>query len=98
MSVMFSDDKKELIINCKCGCENIAHFRVDDEYKNYDYYIMLTYFNGNWYRDQDDRIIRCVGRKLKKIWAILRNKDYYYSDIYMSCQDFEKFKEYINQF
>ena len=56
------------------------------------------YMNGNWYRDQDDRILRCIGRKLKKIWAIIRNKEYYYSDVLMSRDDFEKYKEYVNQF
>ena len=54
--------------------------------------------NGNWYRDQDDRILRCIGRKLKKIWSIIRNNDYFYSDILMSRDDFQKYKEYINQF
>lgn len=98
MSVLVSDDKKELIINCKCGCENTIHIRVDDTYKDYDDYAIITYLNGNWYRDQDDRIFRCIGRKLKKIWAILRNKDYYYSEVLMSCDDFQKYKEYINQF
>lgn len=37
--------------------------------------------NGDWYRDQNDSIFRIIGRKLKKIWAIIRNKDYYYSDV-----------------
>ena len=37
MSVMISNDKKELIINCKCGCEDTIHIRVDDKYKDSDY-------------------------------------------------------------
>ena len=98
MSVMISDDNKELIVNCKCGCQDAIHIKVDDEDKDADYYAIQTYMNGNWYRDQDDRVFRCIGRKLKKIWAIIRNKDYYYSDVLMSCEDFQKYKEYINQF
>ena len=98
MSVMISNDKKDLIVNCNCGCENTIHIRLDDTYKDFDYYVIMTYLNSNWYRDQDDRIFRTIGRKLKKIWAILRNKDYYYSDVFMSCEDFTIFKEYINQF
>lgn len=98
MSVMISNDKKDLIVNCKCGCENTIHIRLDDTDKDSDYYAIITYLNGNWYRDQDDRTLRTIGRKLKKIWAILRNKDYYYSDVLMSCEDFKTFKEYINQF
>ena len=98
MSVMISNDKKDLVVNCKCGCENTIHIRLDDTDKDSDYYAIMTYLNDNWYRDQDDRILRTIGRKLKKIWAILRNKDYYYSDVLMSCEDFKVFKEYINQF
>ena len=98
MALMISDDKKELIVTCKCGCQDTIHIKVDDEDKEADYYAIQTYMNGNWYRDQDDRVLRCIGRKLKKIWAIIRNKDYYYSDVLMSREDFEKYKEYINQF
>lgn len=98
MSVMISDDKKEMIVTCECGCHDAIHLRVDEEDKESDYYAIQTYMNGNWYRDQNDRILRCIGRKLKKIWAIVRNKDFYYSELMMSCEDFQKYKEYINQF
>lgn len=30
MSVMISNDKKELIVNCKCGCEDTIHIKSDD--------------------------------------------------------------------
>ena len=98
MSVMISSDKKELIVTCKCGCQDTIHIKVDDEDKDADYYAIQTILSGNWYRDQDDTVIRYIGRKLKKIWAIIRNKDYYYSDVLMSREDFQKYKEYINQF
>lgn len=98
MSVMISDNKRELIVTCKCGCKNAVNIKIDDEDKDSNYYALVTYLNGNWYRDQDDSILHCIGRKFKKIWAIIRNKDYYYSDILMSCDDFQRFKEYVNHF
>lgn len=98
MAVMISDDKKELIVTCKCGCQDTIHIKVDDKDKDSDYYAIQTYMSGNWYRDQDDTVLRCIGRKLKKIWSIIRNKDYYYSDVLMSKEDFQKYKEYVNQF
>ena len=97
MAVMISEDKKNLIVNCECGCEDTIHIRIDDT-EDENVCAFMTYLNSNWYRDQDDRIFRTIGRKLKKIWAIIRNKDYYYSDVLMSCDDFKRFKEYINQF
>ena len=98
MAVMISENKKELIVTCKCGCQDTIHIKVDDEDKDADYYAIQTYMSGNWYCNQNDTIIRCIGRKLKKIWAIIRNKDYSYSDVLMSHEDFRKYKEYINQF
>ena len=99
MSLMISDDKKDLIVSCGCGCEDAVHIRIDhDVYDKNESYAFATYLNGNWYRDQDDRVFRCIGRKLRKIWAIIRNKDFYYSDILMNREDFENFKNYINQF
>ena len=66
MSVMISENKKELIVTCKCGCEDTIHIRVNDKDKESDYYAIQTILSGNWYRDQDDRVLRCIGRKLKK--------------------------------
>ena len=75
MAVMISNNKKEMVVTCECGCEDAIHIRVDDEDKEYDYYVIQTYLNSNWYRDQDDRVLRCISRKLKKIWAIIKNKE-----------------------
>ena len=98
MAILISNNKKELIITCKCGCEEAIHFMIADDDKKYGECALMTYMNGNFYKDQNDGVISCIIRKVKKIWAIIRNKDYYYSDVRMSIEDFAKFKEYINQF
>lgn len=103
MSVFISENKEgkeELIVTCNCGCHDALHICIDEpEPKDeYDIYAMMSYMNGNWYRDQDYSIIRVIEKKLKKIWAIIRNKDFYYSDVLMTKEDFEQFKKYINQF
>ena len=82
----------------KCGCHDTVHIQVDDEDKEYGTYAFLTYMNGNWYRDQNDKVFRCIGRKLKKIWRIIMNKDFHYSEICMNKEDLQAFKEYLNQF
>lgn len=93
MSVLLNKDKTELIVTCKCG-QDAAHFRIDKD--EYNYYCIATLLSGNWYRDQGDKILRVIGRKLKKIWAIIRNKDFYYSEIIMNKDEFEEFREYVN--
>ena len=42
MAVMISEDKKELIVTCKCGCQDTIHIKVDDEDKDTDCYAIQT--------------------------------------------------------
>ena len=44
----FKDD--ELIVSCKCGCDEGIHFKIRD-YEDGDY-AFLTYTNGNFYTQQ----------------------------------------------
>ncbi len=46
MSVMISSDKKELIVTCKCGCQDAIHIKIDDEDKDADYYAIQTYLSN----------------------------------------------------
>ena len=94
MSFMKSNDGKELYVDCMCGCDDGIRIRIDKDDDNLYMIAILT--NGNWYRDQNDNILMCIGRKLKKIMAIIRNKDFYYSEIIMTEKDFNEFKEHIN--
>lgn len=95
MSVILgtTENRKELIVSCKDGCDEgiriVAYHDDDPLYKDY---AVLTYQSGHWYKEQEYSFIE----KCKKIWRIIKNKDYYYSEIFMTKEDFEKFKEYVN--
>lgn len=41
MSVMVSEDKKEMIVTCECGCQDTIHIKADDEDKDADCYSNL---------------------------------------------------------
>ncbi len=88
-------DTRELIMSCQCGCDEGIRIRInkDDEL---DDYAFVTYQNGNWYREQSGSF-KTLTEKIKKIWRIIRNKDFYYSEIIMSKEDFNKFKEYVDK-
>jgi len=88
-------NETEVIINCICGCDDSIHIKIDKE--DDDCYCIITYLNGNFYRDQNS-IWNTIVKKIKKIWAIIRNKDYYYSDIILDAEEFEEFKDFINGF
>ena len=58
MSLLFTEDKKELIVTCNCGCEDAFHFVLDD--MGDDYFSFLTFmkadFNTEYYKgDPGDR-------------------------------------------
>ena len=36
-------------------------------------------------------------KKMKKIWAIIRNKDFYYSEIILNKKDWEAYKKWISE-
>lgn len=93
MAVMKSKDGNNLIVDCSCGCDEGLRIRMDkfDD----ETYSILTYTNGNFYRDQNEKFFRTLGKKLKKIWRIIRNKDYYYSEICMTKADFQELKDYL---
>lgn len=96
MAVLMTEDKKELIVTCKCGCESAFHIMVDDQDK--DHYCFLCFMKGDFQTEQNVSIWRTLMKKCKKLWYVLRNKDYCYSDTIMSREQFEVFREYINQF
>lgn len=94
MSVLMSKDKKDLIVTCRCGCEESMRIKVIYD-EDCDDYTCLSYLNGNFYKDQQGAWT-CFKQKLKKIWCILRNKDFYYSDIILTKEDWVEFKDWVN--
>jgi len=89
MSIFKTSDSSEMMVTCSCGCHESLCIHVDNN--NDEFYCYQIYLSGNWYKEQADFL-----QKLKKIWRILRNKDYCYSEIYMTKEDWEEFKEWIN--
>lgn len=82
-----------IIVTCDCGCDEGLRFKVDK--LNPDCYCIMTYTNGAFYREQNDTVWKGISKKLKKIWAIIRNKDYYYSEIIMTKEEFDDFRKYL---
>lgn len=102
MSILKSSDGKELLVTCSCGCDSGVSIRIEqyclnsNKISDNDTFAYCTILSGNWYKDQYQTIRDVLWQKMKKIWAIIRNKDYYYSEILMTRKDFEIVREYIN--
>lgn len=94
MAVLKNKDGREMYIDCLCGCDQGIRFRIDKDDLNY--YCFMSYTNGKFYTEQSNTFYGTFRRKMRKIWAIIRNKDYRYSEIEMTKEEFDEFKEYIN--
>ena len=101
MSVLKSNDGKELFIDCECKCGTGVMIRVNKDCDiktndDHNMFVWCSLLNGKWYGEQEKTIKYILIEKLKKIFAIIFNKDFYYSEIYMDHKNFEIFREYIN--
>ena len=94
MAVMKDKSGNNLFVDCLCGCDE--GIRVRFEKDDYDTYAIFCFTNGMFYSEQNESILKIFCKKISKIWAIIRNKDFYYADVRMTKDEFEEFKEYIN--
>ena len=94
MAFMVSKDKKDFTLDCECGCCEGIRFRFDSE--DEDIYLNLSIVSGDFYNKQKNKRFYLLKEKLKRIWFVIRNKDYHYFDIILSKNDFEDFKSFIN--
>jgi hypothetical protein len=92
MAVLTNFEEDELVVNCSCGCDEGVHIKLDHDTETDDY-VFMVFTNGNFYKEQG----HTFSTKLRKIWAVIRNKDFYYADICMSKEDFRRFKEWVNK-
>lgn len=95
MSVFKSLDGKEMYVDCSCGCDKGMRFKIEYDPELGDYF-MASYTHGRFYVEQGNNFFDVIRLKTKRIWAILRNKEHYYFDIFMTKAEFQQFKEYIN--
>lgn len=88
---MKSDDEKYCAVYCSCGCNDGIVLKVEkDEYEEYD----LSIVSDKFYLEQ----LTCWNRfkeKCKRIWAIIRNYEYYYFGLCLSPKDMKEFKDFI---
>lgn len=96
MALMISKDEQEAVLTCMCGCDDAVHIKICKEFEDDESFSFLTFMKSNWYSEQDETILKTITKKMKKIIAIICSKDFYYSEIVMSKDDFIQFKEYIN--
>ena len=94
MAIMKSKDGKNLMVDCHCGCDEGLRIRIRDF--DEETYAIVTYTSGNFYKEQNYSWWKIFKLKCKKIWRIIRGKDFYYSEILLSKEEYNELKDFLN--
>ena len=93
MTVNGKDTADYKAIFCNCGCHNgiVMKAKKDD-----DFGLSINLVSDDFYTRQSG-VFRIMKEKIKRIWCILRNKEYCYFNICMSNEDLIEFKEFVGR-
>ena len=80
----------EYITFCNCGCRNGVVLKFDNE----DDELSVQLVSDNFYMMQN-KCKMSFREKLKRIWCIIRGKEYCYFDILIGKDELVAFKEFI---
>lgn len=86
-----NERENECIVTCQCGHGEGIRVVIDKD--DDDEFIYQLIMDVKWNTEQHGFFW-----KLRKIWAVIRNKDYYYSEICMTKDEFTKFRDWLNKF
>lgn len=97
MAVMKSKDGNDFVIDCNCGCNDGIRFKFyQDEYDEDDICLIMSNIGCEFYSRQRT-ILSKMKEKFKRIWFIIRDKEYQYFDITITKKDFEEFRQAIDK-
>ncbi|MBR4023450.1 MAG: hypothetical protein IKI94_12830 [Ruminococcus sp.] len=81
--------RNEHVIFCECGCGNGVVLKADNEESE----LSLQLVSDNFYTKQTN----VFWEKLKRIWFIIRGKEYRYFDILISKDELKEFKNFVSK-
>ncbi len=82
--------QSEHVTFCKCGCGNGVVLKFDNE----DNEFSLQLVSDSFYFKQDKGKMS-LKEKMKRIWYIIRGKEYCYFDILIDKNELQEFKEFV---
>lgn len=82
--------QNEFITFCTCGCGNGIVLKADNE----DEEVSLQIVSDNFYTMQNKGEMS-IKEKIKRIWCIIKGKEYCYFDILIWKEELREFKEFV---
>lgn len=84
--------ENEFVTFCNCGCGNGIVLKADNE----DEEVSLQIVSDSFYIMQDKGKMS-LREKIKRIWYIVKGKEYCYFDILIGKDELQKFKEFVEK-
>lgn len=85
-NVLRNKNETKILLTCSCTCGE----GVVIDYDFADKEVVISAINSNWYRDQYG-VFDIFKKKLSRIWNIICGKDYQYSEIIISMDEWHEF-------
>lgn len=82
----------EFIAFCNCGCGNGVVLKFDNE----DDELSMQLVSDNFYFMQNKGKMS-LKEKIKRIWYIIKGKEYCYFDILIDKKELQEFKEFVEK-
>lgn len=76
---------------CKCGCGNGVILKADNDK---DFGVSLQLVSDNFYAGCNNRR-NLFKERVKRIWYIIRGKEYCYFDLLIDKDELQEFKEFV---
>ena len=86
-----NENEKYCVLHCSCGCNSGVLLRAE---KDEDFGSSLSLVSDVYYTIQQTAWSKFT-EKCKRIWAIIRNKEYCYFDICIDNEDLKEFKAFV---
>ncbi|MCM1232306.1 MAG: hypothetical protein NC489_19460 [Ruminococcus flavefaciens] len=90
--VVNGKDRNYKTMFCKCGCGNGVILKADNDK---DFGVSLQLVSDNFYSTQNG--LYNFLEKIKRIWYIIKGKEYCYFDILVNPKELQEFKEFVSR-
>lgn len=82
--------KNEFFIQCNCGCHNGLIFTWEDDVES----LWINVVESKWYSEQQG-VLKRIKEKLRRLWFVLRGKEYSLFEMVVEDNKLEEFKEFV---
>lgn len=89
-----TENCNSLIVNCSCRCGDGLEFTISNFNNVAEVWMTQTTYSWN---TENTTFWNRFKLKLKRLWSVLCNREYYYTEIILSKDDFSTFVEYVNE-